>query len=145
MNNQNLTIIAVAILYQNQKLLMQLRDNIPNILYPGQWGLFGGHIEEGETIEEGLKRELQEEINYQCTQVKLFCTQRENNILKYVYYAPLEVNLDQLILQEGWDFKLVSPNEIYTGLIYSEKAKEKRPLGKPHQKLLLDFLSKQKL
>lgn len=31
-------------------------------LYPDIWDIFGGHIEEGETKEETLKRELKEEI-----------------------------------------------------------------------------------
>jgi mutator protein MutT len=33
-----------------------------NRLYPDIWDIFGGHIEEGETKEETLKRELEEEI-----------------------------------------------------------------------------------
>ena len=48
MNNQQIH-VAIAILYQDNKFLMQLRDNIPTIAYPGYWGLFGGHLEAGET------------------------------------------------------------------------------------------------
>ncbi|NEQ86119.1 MAG: NUDIX domain-containing protein, partial [Moorea sp. SIO2I5] len=48
--------VAIAILYRQGQFLMQLRDNIPGILYPGLWGLFGGHIEPGETPIEALKR-----------------------------------------------------------------------------------------
>ena len=56
--------VAIAIIHQEGKFLMQLRDNIPTILYPGIWGLFGGHIEPGETPEAGVKREIQEEMYY---------------------------------------------------------------------------------
>jgi len=60
--------VALAILEQDGRFLMQLRDDIPTILYPGVWGLFGGHLEAGESPEIGLKRELKEEINYEARQ-----------------------------------------------------------------------------
>ena len=44
------------------RLLFQLRDDIPNILYPGLIGLFGGHREPGETALEGVCREVHEEL-----------------------------------------------------------------------------------
>ena len=56
--------VAIAILYRDGKFLLQLRDDIPGIAYPGCWALFGGHIEPGEIPEIALKRELQEEIGY---------------------------------------------------------------------------------
>ncbi|MEO0834695.1 MAG: NUDIX domain-containing protein [Cyanobacteria bacterium J06642_3] len=75
MNNppeKSLTSIAVAIIYQDGKYLMQLRDDVPHIIHPGVWGFFGGHLEPGEEPEAGLKRELIEEINYHVEQVTLF-------------------------------------------------------------------------
>ena len=44
------------------RLLFQLRDDIPDILYPGMIGLFGGHREPGETALEGVCREVREEL-----------------------------------------------------------------------------------
>ena len=55
---------AMAIIHQDDKYLMQLRDDIPNIVYPGVWGFFGGHLKSQENPEMGLKRELIEKINY---------------------------------------------------------------------------------
>lgn len=39
--------VAIAIIHQDGKYLMQLRDDLPTIAYPGVWGFFGGHIEPG--------------------------------------------------------------------------------------------------
>ena len=47
------------------KILLQLRDDKSGIDYPGTWSTFGGHLDEGETPLESLKRELLEEIEYE--------------------------------------------------------------------------------
>lgn len=44
------------------RYLLQIRDDKPEILHPGAFGLFGGGIEEGEAPEEAMRRELTEEI-----------------------------------------------------------------------------------
>ena len=53
-----------AVIYQDGKFLLQHRDNDPTIFHPGKWGLFGGSVDKGETLEEALVRELKEEINW---------------------------------------------------------------------------------
>jgi hypothetical protein len=47
-------------LQRDGRWLMQLRDEIPTIVAPGCWGLFGGHLDPGETPEQALRRELLE-------------------------------------------------------------------------------------
>jgi len=132
--------VALAILYRENQFLLQLRDNIPTILYPGYWGLFGGHLERGETPEEAVKREIWEEITYDLQIFHPFGCYQDERAVRHVFYAPLTVTLEQLILHEGWDFALVTTEEIGEGEIYSTKAQQYRPLGKIHQKILHDFL-----
>ncbi len=140
MNDQPVA-VAMAILYQQGKFLLQLRDDYPHILYPGHWGLFGGHLEPGESPEVGLYRELLEEITYQPQQLNLFRHYVDSKRITYIYHAPLTVTLDQLVQREGQDLALVSPEGINQGYYYSAKIAQTRPLGSPHQKILQDFLA----
>jgi len=55
---------AAVIFDRSGRLLLQLRDDVPNILYPGGVGLFGGHREGDETFLECVVREIHEELGY---------------------------------------------------------------------------------
>ena len=134
--------VAIAILYQQDKFLMQLRDNIPNIAAAGCWGLFGGHLEPGETPEIALKRELLEEISYELPPFYEFGCYPDDKVIRHVFHAPLLVELNQLVLNEGWDMGLLTPADIRQGNCYSQNAGEVRPLGPMHQQIMLDFIEK---
>ncbi|AFZ23888.1 ADP-ribose pyrophosphatase [Cylindrospermum stagnale PCC 7417] len=140
--NDQFVHVAIAILYQENKFLMQLRDNIPGIAYPGCWGLFGGHIETGETPNVALKRELIEEIGYDLPSFSEFGIYPDEKVVRHVFQAPLLVELNQLVLSEGWDLGLLTPEDIRRGGGYSAIAGEVRPLGLTHQQIMLDFIEK---
>ena len=142
-NNQDKLVhyVAIAILYKDNKFLMQLRDNIPTIPYPGYWAFFGGHIEAGETPEVAVRREIIEEISYTLPEkIYEFGRYDSEKAVRHVFHAPLKVELDKLVLGEGWDMGLVTPEEIRSGKCYSKAAGEERPLGDVHQQILLDFM-----
>jgi 8-oxo-dGTP diphosphatase len=134
--------VAIAILYQQDKFLMQLRDNIPGILYPGYWGLFGGHLEDGETPDAALQREVMEEIGYTMPQFFQFRCYADDTVVRHVFHAPLLVELNQLVLNEGWDMGLLTPEDIYQGRCYSPIADQIRPIGDIHRQTILDFIEK---
>ena len=134
-------VVSIAILYRESQFLLQLRDNIPGILYPGYWGFFGGHVESGETPEIAMRRELLEEIGYEPPVLFEFDSRQEGAVLRHIYHAPLTVDIQDLTLYEGWDLGMLTPENIQRGEHYSARAGEVRPIGKPHQKILLDFLS----
>lgn len=62
---------AKIIILSPDKLLLFHRDNIPTIRSPDCWQLVGGGIEEGETPEQGLVREVKEEVSYDLMEFKL--------------------------------------------------------------------------
>lgn len=55
---------ANIIIFEGKKILLQLRDNKPDVPYPGVWCLPGGHIDEGESPLEAVVRECEEETGY---------------------------------------------------------------------------------
>jgi len=138
----NLPEVAIAILYQNQQFLMQLRDDIPGIFWPGHWAFFGGHLDPGETPEVAMLRELEEEIGYRPSQVKLFERYEDPQVIRHVFYAPLTVPVSDLELNEGWDLGLFSLEDVKRGDRFSDRANQVRPLGTPHQKILLKFFDR---
>jgi 8-oxo-dGTP pyrophosphatase MutT (NUDIX family) len=57
--------IATAIIIDTAgRFLLQQRDDVPGIVYPGKVALFGGHREGNETFLECAARELHEELSY---------------------------------------------------------------------------------
>jgi 8-oxo-dGTP diphosphatase len=57
-------IAPTVILDDLGRLLLQQRDDIPGILYPGAIGLFGGHREGEETFLACAVREIHEELSF---------------------------------------------------------------------------------
>ncbi|WP_239651613.1 NUDIX domain-containing protein [Neosynechococcus sphagnicola] len=105
-------------------------------------GVFlGGHIEPQETPEAALERELLEEIGYQLPQAELFGYYPDPGVLRHVFAVPLTVEPTVLTLQEGWDLGLFTPEDIQRGDRYSDRAGGVKPLAKPHQQILLDFIA----
>ena len=137
--------VALAIIYESHcvqttpRFLMQLRDDIPGIVYPGHWGLFGGHIEPGETAEQAFVREVHEEINYLPKRYSFFRCYPGKEVIRHVYCTPLTVTMEKLVLQEGWDMDWLTLDEISQGYAYSQQAQQTKPLVATQKQMLLDF------
>ena len=121
--------VSLAMLHRDGRWLMQLRDEIPTIVAPGCWGLFGGHLDPGETPEQALRRELLEEISWQPTVVELVMVHHIHRRTAHVFLSELSVPLEQLQLLEGQDMALVSPEDLLAGSIWSTKLGSHRPLA----------------
>lgn len=140
--NDSRSVVAIAILYQDDRFLLQLRDDKPNIVYPGYWAMFGGHLEPGEDADDAVQRELLEEIGYAPDRLTHFGCYSDTKIIRHVYHGLLTVSLDDLVLGEGWDMDWFTAVDIRRGDRYSHQAKTIRPLGPPHQRILLDFMER---
>lgn len=65
---------AALLVTQDGRYLLQHRDDLPGIFFPGWWGLFGGGIEAGETPHGALIRELAEELAFTPHRATLFAS-----------------------------------------------------------------------
>ena len=59
-------VVGVVLLRQDGAALLQHRDDKPGLRHAGVWVMPGGHVDPGETLEMGARRELREETDYDC-------------------------------------------------------------------------------
>lgn len=59
-SNLRAEICVAAAIFQGQRLLL-VRRSFEERLFPGAWEIPGGHVEQGETLEAALHREVKEE------------------------------------------------------------------------------------
>jgi 8-oxo-dGTP diphosphatase len=109
--------IAQVLLFdRDRKLLIYLRDDKPDIPFPNHWDFFGGHVEEGETPEGAMVREVKEELGIELTEWQFFsryeCTQGDvyPNI-KYIYRANIDKRPAELVLSEGQKLTSIAMEE----------------------------------
>ena len=135
--------VAIAMIECDGRWLLQLRDDIEGILYPGQWALFGGHLDPGETPEVALKRELEEEINWARSDLAPWFELRDEQRIRHFFRGPLAVPFSSLTLLEGQDMVLAELDELLTGSIWSPKCQETRSLA-PSLKRAVQELKKER-
>ena len=122
--------VALAMLQRDGQWLLQLRDDVDTIIYPGHWGLFGGHLDPGETATEAVMRELQEEISWTPgTPLELWFTHNNGTRIAHVFRGCLDVPLEELQLLEGQDLRLVSLEQLQRGAVWSDQCGEDRPIA----------------
>ena len=103
--------IVKAVIYKNDNYLLQLRDNKSTIASPNTWGFFGGGVENYESHEDALIRELKEELDWTPKEIILIHTDTK---LKTKWFSVLcHVHNRELTLLEGQDMKWFKSNEIF--------------------------------
>ncbi len=81
---------AKAIVFYKGKILLVLRDAIPTIPHPNTWNTPGGGIEAGESPEQALLRELEEEICLKpSTVIEMGTTTYSDGSIVYRFFVPV--------------------------------------------------------
>lgn len=91
-----------SIIFVNHKkeIFLLLRDNIPTIPYPNMWDLPGGHVEDGETPEECIVREMKEELDLILDEFSLFSVDEFKDRIEYTFWKEANFDVNQLDLNE---------------------------------------------
>jgi 8-oxo-dGTP diphosphatase len=93
-------ITACAFLHKDGKFFTAKRADTKTFL-PGKFEMPGGHIEHGETMEEGLKREFQEEFGVDIT-------------VGHPFYAFTYMNGDAHVVEVNYLAELADENQTIT-------------------------------
>ncbi len=107
---------SIVILVNNEgKTLLILRDDIPQIIYPGYWTVPGGMKEPEETPEETAYRETFEETGFIATGLKPFAQTIDTagrNELVTAFTGTIDKAISELTLGEGAEIGFFSVEEI---------------------------------
>jgi len=106
---------VVGIILKNKKILLQLRDNKKNIIFPNKWGFFGGEVNLNEDHFLAIKRELYEELNIKNFQSLKFINRHfeaKYNAIFYIYKISL---VENFTLKEGADCDFFLEYQILKG------------------------------
>ena len=98
--------VAVIVINNRKEVLLQLRDDNPNISCPNSWTLPGGVVESPETPDEAAQRELVEEtgLHLRLSHWKVYKRQPENcqfTIEQHIYIGTTYLEADEMTLGEG--------------------------------------------
>jgi 8-oxo-dGTP pyrophosphatase MutT (NUDIX family) len=119
-NLQTGNAVAAILLTEDSRYVLQLRDDVPHIWYPGHWGLFGGSVDPGESELATLRRELYEELELDVTRARLF-TRFQFDLrplgleLYFRSYYEIAINgaeIDRLVLHEGTAMRSIPGDEM---------------------------------
>jgi 8-oxo-dGTP pyrophosphatase MutT (NUDIX family) len=107
MGELGVSVVSVKILIQNRegKYLLQMRDNRPDALYPLQWGLWGGGVDEIDASPQTAAcREVQEELGLTVSEadmehLKTIPLQNEKEEAIFKYQKP--VVWGEFVVNEG--------------------------------------------
>ena len=85
------------------EVLLQLRDNIPSIRFPNHWGCIGGGVERGETPEQAMLREVDEELGIAPGPHEYIGTYNRHSGDIHIYTSRLDATAEALMpgLTEG--------------------------------------------
>jgi 8-oxo-dGTP diphosphatase len=109
--------VVSALLYNpHGQVLLQHRDNNEYTVFPGHWGLFGGGVEAGESLEEAVDREIWEELEYRIQYKELWLIAREARADFHMFLVPINVSLNELTLHEGQGFAYFDVDKALEGL-----------------------------
>ncbi len=102
----------IIILNSQQQVLLVLRDNKSWIPFPNTWALLGGYLEENESPETAVRRELVEELSLELGEINFFQSYFWEECDEHIFWTQLDLDISQINLLEGQKLAYFSRAEI---------------------------------
>jgi 8-oxo-dGTP diphosphatase len=103
--------VSIIFLNDKEEVLLLLRDDKDTIPYPNMWDLPGGHVEENESAEECIMREMKEEMGLDLKDFTLASIMEFEDRIEYTFWKRENLDIDSIQLQEGQALKWFSRKE----------------------------------
>jgi len=112
--------VGVVVLLEdaNNQIAMQLRDKKPGLMGAGQWVLFGGLCQQGETLSQAAVRIIRREMGVELDPVRLrYLGSHPLEVLDLVTHSfrySVEGELDVVELTNRQDWRFLSSDDLHT-------------------------------
>ena len=111
---------AAIILNEKNEFLLQLRDSNSDIFFPNYWGLFGGAAKSGESLNDTIVREINEEISLEIKRFRYFTKIQfdlgfmlKGKINRNYYFVHINSDEEKKIkINEGKEYKFFKEEEL---------------------------------
>jgi 8-oxo-dGTP pyrophosphatase MutT (NUDIX family) len=131
---------AIIVCSSTNRYLFLLRSSGK---FPGTWGLAGGKIEPGETIEQGLLREIKEELGGEIQGAKILpiekYTSNNNKFVYHTFLIKVEEEFIPSLNHEHIGYCWVpiehSPSPLHPGVLRTLKFEKIRNKIQTHEKI----------
>lgn len=131
-------VICVCAILHNAsgQVLLQLREDKPELLYPAHWTIPGGLVEAGESPDKAIRREILEEIE-RSPGLRFWKFHdhgpyerrgKTTHVEQHVYTGQLDLPIEAIVLNEGVAIRWFARDELTT-----------IPLGFGYARLLDEF------
>jgi 8-oxo-dGTP diphosphatase len=110
--------VVLAVLRVEGRYALQLRDDRPGVASPGQWALFGGGIDENETPQAAIRREIREELGLDVAAWRQLWRERyyvpfwDEEVLHIIFTADVSDSWARHVLSEGQATGLFAIDEL---------------------------------
>ena len=92
---------SIIFVDDQNRILLLLRDDKPDIPYPNMWDVPGGHVDSEETPGDCIIREMKEEMELQLTEFSLFSIMEFDDRIEYVFWKKENLVISEICLHEG--------------------------------------------
>ena len=96
---------SIIFVNDQHQVLLFLRDDKPTIPYPNMWDVPGGHVDDGETPEQCIVREMKEEMDLTLEEFERFSIMEFTDRVEYTFWKRADLEIKKIDLQEGQRLK----------------------------------------